>query len=429
MKKKIAIFHPEGNVGSNVNLKSIAKLLINSGYSIDYIHYATESINDLAGNPFFNDIIVPFQLPLSSVGSSWNFCIGIDGGVCDAEKVYRTAQIPFLFLSYEIFFMEEAKTADEKNFIHNMKTAAKSARFAITQDELRAAILQNEYGLTCPILRIPVAGSGIIPHRRSHFLHERCNIPLDKKILLHMGSIASWTMADWLAEHADALPENWVIVFHGRYGIQNPPLPSHKKIFYSCEQAKTPEEFRNIVQSADCCAVLYKATYDSLFTGKNIQEIGLSSTKFSVALQHGIPVINNDTKQMQHIIAKYKCGLSIDTRSKNAFSEFGNFFSEIDTQNCFSAFQKCLDLTIYFPNFLEYIKKNLIKNQIIASPSFGYTQCIHVVEKFPSYLLIKLFLSLLRLLLFRCTNKIKRSYMRTLNSYSRSLQHFFFKKR
>lgn len=406
IKKKIAIFHPEGNIGSNVNIKSIVNLLIDSGYFIDYIHYKTESIHDM-DRLYFNDIIIQDYLPLSSFGSSWNFCIGIDDGVCDAAKIYQYAGIPFLFLSYENFFFDEARTSQEKLLIQRIKSAAKLACAAISQDELRAQSLQKEYGLSCPILKIPVAGTGCIPFEKSFLLHERCCIPTDKKILLHMGSIASWAMADWLAANVDTLPENWVLVFHGRYGISKKLFPHNKKIFYSCTQAKTSDELKQIIQSSDCCSVLYNPTYNTLFTGKNIEEIGLASTKFATALQHGRPVMVNDQKLMKNIILKYNCGIFIDTRSKSSLKDIEIKLNKIQTKNCHEAFYNCLDLKNTFKDLLEIIKKNTIKTPVNYTPPVIPQEVIKNIKKLPSHIVIRLFFSIFLLLFSKFLNKMK----------------------
>lgn len=387
IKNKIAIFHPEGNIGSNVNIKAIVTLLIKHGYTIDYIHYPTDSIHDLHDNPNFTDITMPAQLPLSCFGASWNFCIGVDAGVCDAAKIYESAKIPFIFLSYEIFFLDEAKTYQEKELIFEIKKAAQLACAAISQDEVRANSLQREYELTCPILKIPVAGTECISFEKSNLLHERCRIPADKKILLHMGSLDSWTMADWLASNADSLPEDWVIVFHGRYGIKKDLFPPHSKIFYSRVPARTADELRKIIHSADCCSALYKPTYDSIFTGRNIAEVGLSSTKFSTALQHGIPVLINDSKAMYSIVTKENCGVFIDTSSKVSLQNLKSI-QNLKNGNCYHAFSAYLDLKNTFKHLIDIITHDCKQESIFYTPEIDKEQLSKIIKKLPSRMLL-----------------------------------------
>lgn len=407
IKNKIAIFHPEGNIGSNVNIKAIATLLIKYGYTIDYIHYPTDSVHDLNNISGFSDITIPAQLALSCFGNSWNFCIGIDAGVCDAAKIYKSAKIPFIFLSYEIFFLDEAKTPEDKELILEIKNAAKFACAAISQDEVRANSLQKEYELTCPILNIPVAGTGCIPFKKSFFLYERCNIPTDKKILLHMGSLDSWSMADWLASNADSLPEDWVVVFHGRYGIKKDLFPQHKKIFYSRIQAKTADELREIIHSADCCSVLYKPTYDSIFTGKNIKEIGLASTKFSTALQHGVPVLVNDSKAMYALVKQENCGIFIDTSSKYPFQNIG-LIQKIKYKNCHHTFSKHLDIKNIFKYFMEIIICNSPQEAITYIPEIDKKQALKIIKGLPSYILLSVITSICSLICTKFLKKIKK---------------------
>lgn len=409
IKNKIAIFHPEGNIGSNVNIKAIVTLLITYGYAIDYIHHPTESVHDLHNIADFADITIPAQLPLSCFGSSWNFCIGVDSGVCDAARIYESAKIPFMFLSYEIFFLDEAKSSEEKALILEMKHAAQFACATISQDEVRANSLQKEYGLSCPILKIPVAGTGCIPFEKSNFLHARCRIPADKKILLHMGSLDSWTMADWLASNADSLPENWVIVFHGRYGIKEDLFPQHKKIFYSRIPAKTSDELRKIIQSADCCSVLYKSTYSSIFTGKNIAEIGLSSTKFSTSLQYGVPVLINDSNIMHTLVAKGDCGIFIDINSRDPLN-IVKLSQKINHSNCHLTFSTHLDLKNTFKNFIEIITNNSKQEAPNYIPQIDKNQILKIITKSSSCILLSTIVSISRLLCAKFLIKIKNIF-------------------
>lgn len=406
-RNKIAIFHPEGNIGSNVNIKAIVTLLIKYGYSIDYIHHPTDSVHDLHDISGFADITIPAQLPLSCFGTSWNFCIGIDAGVCNAAKIYKSAKIPFIFLSYEIFFLDEAKTSEEKELILGIKKAAQLACAAISQDEVRANSLQREYELTCPILKIPVAGTGCIPFKKSNLLHERCHIPADKKILLHMGSLDSWTMADWLASNADRLPEDWAVVFHGRYGIKKDLFPQHKKIFYSRIPAKTADELKEIIHSADCCAVLYKPTYKNIFTGRNIAEIGLASTKFSTALQHGIPVLINDSKEMYSLVIKENCGVFIDTNSTYPFQNIKSI-QKVKNQSCYHAFSTYLDIQNTFKDLIKIITDNSAKKAIIYSPEIDKKQILKAIKGLSSIGLVSVIISTCLLICTKFLAKIKK---------------------
>lgn len=407
IKNKIAIFHPEGNIGSNVNIKAIVTLLIKHGYTIDYIHHPTDSVHDLNDTSGFSDITIPAKLALSCFGASWNFCIGIDAGVCDAAKIYKSAKIPFIFLSYEIFFLNEAKTPEDKELILEIKNAAKLACAAISQDEVRANSLQKEYELTCPILNIPVAGTGCIPFKKSNFLHERYHIPTDKKILLHMGSLNSWSMADWLASNADNLPEDWVVVFHGRYGIKKDLFPQHKKIFYSRVPAKTADELREIIHSADCCSVLYKPTYDNIFTGKNIEEIGLASTKFSTALQHGVPVLINNSKAMYTLVTKENCGVFIDTNSRYPFQNIG-LIQKIKYENCHHAFSKYLDIKNIFKYFIEIVICNSTQEAITYIPEIDKKHVLKIIKGLPLNMLLSVITSVCLLICTKFLKKIKK---------------------
>lgn len=356
-RPRIAIVHPEGNAGSNTNMRAIILALLRHGWSVDYIHHATACAHDLHDVPFFSDLELPAGLPLACAGGEWRLMLAVDAGVLDAAAIRQTTGLPFLLLNYENFFLDEARTARERAWVRDIHLAARSACAAITQDSVRAASMADEYGLECELTQIPVAGAGTVERRPSTALHRICGIPEGKKILLHLGSLDSWCMADWLAAHAAELPDDWVLVLHGRYGIEKPPFPEHEKCRFSRVPARTQAELSALVQSAACCAALYSPTYDSLYTGRNIAEIGLSSTKFSLALQHGVPVLVNGSNAMQELVLERRCGIVIDPDAPRPLDAL----ARVDMPaagDCHDAFAACLDFNRHAATLLDLVDRH-----------------------------------------------------------------------
>lgn len=356
LKKRIAVYHPSGNMGDNPNLTAMIQSLLDVGLQLDYIHHPTRSTHSLHDDGRLHDIVIPSPLPLDLPRTRYALVIGIDDGVMNAARIRQDMNVPLVFLSYENFFQTEAGTKQQLVWVRHIQEASRFACFAISQDPLRATSLKEEYGLNCSVLNIPVGGEGVIPYARSSYLREHCGIPPDRKILLHMGSVEPWAMADWLARHAVSLPNPWVLVLHGRYGLSEAdyPVPPHDKLYYSCIQMKENGAFHHLVQSADCCAALYHPCPGSLYTGRNIAEIGLASTKMASALQHGVPVLVNDLPLISDTVRNNGCGWVIDTQSSQPFLCLQkNSLPSPDV--CHNTFQKIFDFTLYKKEFISHI--------------------------------------------------------------------------
>lgn len=372
LKKRIAIYHPSGNMGDNPNLTAMIRSLLDVGLQLDYVHRPTRSVHSLHDDDKFRDIIIPSPFPLDLSRSRYSLVMGVDDGIMDAARIRQDMHMPLVFLSYENFFQAEADTKQQLAWVQHIQEASRSACLAISQDSLRATSLKEEYDLNCPVLSIPVGGEGVIPYARSSYLREHCGIPPDRKILLHMGSVEPWAMADWLARYAVSLPDPWVLVVHGRYGLSEVdyPVPPHEKLYYSHTQVERSEAFHHLVQSADCCVALYRPCPGNLYTGKNIAEIGLASTKMASALQHGVPVLVNNLPLIADTVRNAGCGWVIDTQSSQPFLCLQkNSLPSPDI--CHRAFQKIFDFTLYKKEFVSRIV-NIAHTSANTNPIVSY---------------------------------------------------------
>lgn len=364
MKKRIAIYHPEGNFKNNPNLSAIVKVLLEADYSVDYFSYYSPatSIADLNDN--FRIFIAQRGFPLSVYASSYSLVIGIDEGIIDAAACARMTGSPLGFISYEIFFDAELHNTPQKCIKKRMVEACANIEFAYTQDKIRAKSLSEEYGIPArKIYCMPVAGEHIVPYERSRYLYDLFQIPYEKFILLYMGSISNWAKTAWLIQQADTLPPDWVLVVHGRYGLSDDTINTFTtgtKVFFSREAMETFLDFKRLVQSATCCIALYEPTYENPYCGRNIAEIGMASGKIATSLQHGVPVVINDIGIVSEIVKSEVCGIVIDVKSESPFLNL----IDIDlysSDNCHNAFKKYFDFSNHRETFLRIIKENINK--------------------------------------------------------------------
>jgi len=370
--KRILLIHPEGNISFNPNLNDIVKVLCGNGYEVDIISLKRNhhQIAPCPGARFiFNDVDINKKNCVSDVACipeqlAYDLLIGVDrAGIVDAFVLSQVLNIPYGLISYEIFFESETN----KIFKSIEREACKRIAFAVCQDEVRAALLSKENQITdAKIIRIPVAGKSVRRGMRQQYLHQKLGISLDKKIAFFAGSIDSWTMMDEIIKTVPSWPENWVLVLHERYGktkerVQK--LLNNQKldhVYFSEDSIEQYDGLKDMLFSIDLGIAFYQADNATIYTGKNIEYIGLASGKISTYLQHGVPVITNEIGLFSDYIRDYNLGLVVkevnDVPDKLASMNQVNY-----TDRCYNFFEDKLDLTKTISPFLKVIDSLLTK--------------------------------------------------------------------
>lgn len=189
------------------------------------------------------------------------------------------------------------------------------------QDPLRAEKLAEENMIPVrKIINIPVAGRFVVKGEKHFFLHDELGITHDKHIVLYIGEGSDWTRIKDIVKCAQDWQEDWVLVIHLRYGMNNymeqilKPYKHSKKIFFSLSWVNSCKELTPLIKSADMGIALYQATYTSCYNGDNLKYLGLSSGKIADYLQHGLPVIVNDIGLWSDNIKTYKLGFVTDSK-------------------------------------------------------------------------------------------------------------------
>lgn len=383
----ISIFHPEGNLENNPNLRAIVITLLAAGYSVTYIHNPQQQYKIELNHEHFLSLCIRPEVPLDVICHSTSLTIGVDEGIITASRVALQSKTPLIFISYEIFYDKELHSFGDIQQKQQMIESCSMVSYAITQDAIRAKSLSKEFSIPKEkIFCIPVAGEGCATYTKKFYLYEQCNIPKDKKILLHMGSITPWSMVPWLKNHAEALPDDWVLVIHDRYGKNGEQYPQQKncKMYFSTQPLNF-YNIENLIQSATACAVLYSPQYNNKYTGQNLAEIGFSSGKLSTSLQYGIPVIVNMPDHIK-FIQKYGCGIAIDTNNENPFQQIDTCAS-ISAERCHQAFSQKLDFSLKKEMLLKLLSAAEAVPQIttgtIAQHKTNYQKIVidHIAKK------------------------------------------------
>ena len=370
----LLIIHPEGNIKNNPNLYAFTKILVNEGYNI--VIYSLFRPGIYQGKLFEGarfeyyglDRSENLKTKLRLLRQNFQHIIGIDQGIIEAARMAKVLNVSYSFLSYEIFFDNElAKLKNKTDLKHKSqsKKACREIQFAIVQDEVRKSILAEEYNiLPEKILLMPVAGAGIRPLAKTKYFHEKLNIPTNKKILLYMGWMDELQINRMIG-FASYMTENWVIVVHSRYKYDG-KLPDNfrtDKIYFSLD---TPiENIDNIgilLSGADAGFCSYKASFDSPFTGDNITYIGMSSGKTTTFLQYGVPVVIENMNMWDNIVENEKIGLVLKTQ--HDLDSLDKLTKPEIIQNCFSYFDKHIDIKNYSHKIIQRINTSILKSDI-----------------------------------------------------------------
>jgi hypothetical protein len=105
------------------------------------------------------------------------------------------------------------------------------------------------------------------------------------------------------------------------------------------------------IQSADLGFALYQPTYKTIWEGRNIKHIGLSSGKIATYLQHGVPVATNELGEISNLIRKFGAG-QVFSLNKLFIPENPSAESIVA---CKALFEKHLDLNRFGNSFIEAV--------------------------------------------------------------------------
>lgn len=319
--KRILVVHTDGNTFNNPSLKCIIDLLLEKGFKIDLRYprsYAPMLFINGVRLISFGRIVRRLKSIIFDQICMWRFIflsvyleklflykkydliIGVDRqGLIEASVLNKITATPYIFVSFEIIFESETST----RYKSLERKASKSVALWIVQDEVRAEQLQYENNLH-PENRIllPLASAGV-GELKAERLRDSLGIPGDKKVAIIIGSVSSWAMINQILKTVVDWPDNWVLIVHERYGRTRESLGEalaaiehlqEQKVFISDAATELVDDMGSILAGVSVGLAFYEPNFNSIYTGKNLEYLGLSSGKISTYLRYGVPVILNE---------------------------------------------------------------------------------------------------------------------------------------
>ena len=343
-QRRMALFEPRPNLAENPTLVCLLRAFARSGACVDVLMPVSDrypSLSDVARYPFprrfslwrggirstlrgWWDRSQQMQVDHRFAAGAYDLILGVDSAGLIAGYEYATRyHVPLVYLSFEIFFRDELSRRAEIEEKERECTASQFADLVIIQDQWRARLLATENRLSLDRFEyLPVSPGGSQRAGKSDYLRRRFNLSERRILVLHSGSFVEWTCADELLENVAAWPEEFVLVIHTKYRpgrtdryIQAVRQTKPSNVVLSTDPLP-PEEYEQLVASADIGLVLYKAVPPSRSTQKNIQTIGLSSGKFASYMKCGLPVISVGQQTYAELLEDYAFGENIDSLSE-----------------------------------------------------------------------------------------------------------------
>ena len=335
-QRRIAIFEPYPSFATNPSLVCLSEALTRSGARVDVLMNASNQHlpidSALTRYPFpeclpdksspnrgtlrgWWEHIQRIRVDRMFAAGAYDLVLGVDSaGVIAGYKYARRYGIPLVYLCFEMSFRDELSIDTQIEEKERECIASQFADLVIASDRGRAELLASENGLSLEKFEyLPVSPGGSHRVKGSDYVRRRFNLTERQTVVLHSGSFDSWTYAGELLENVTTWPEGFVLVVHTRY------KPSEADMYVQeMQQAKLPnvvlsteplpqDEHEQLVASADIGLALYKAI-PRRYLQKNLQNIGLSSGKFSLYMKYGLPVISVGQQSYAQLLEEYHFG-------------------------------------------------------------------------------------------------------------------------
>lgn len=413
IKGRIAIFYPWGNLDTVPSLRNAAILLAASGYKVEFhtlrdTCYPQPGFDDtvisvfsdrpavfsvmgiarpkwarfLPGR-FHRFLTIKFYRPMMRrlfiepdfehrhASIPYTAIIGVDPeGLKDASLFAKRLNVPLIYWSVELLFMNEITTKQQKMLKYNEIKLSRKSAFTIIQDKWRAQALIEENGISADkIVLVPNSPLGKAKRSSNSFLHDRLKIDRDRKIVLCAGTITGWAMSKELVQSAQTWPHEFVLVMHSRknaYGLLYEAY--HEAVFNSADPLNVVFSFEpvhanqllDLVSSADIGVAFYSPLLldGSEKLQKNLKIMGFSSGKLSTYLKCGLPIVTNAENGFRSLIESYNCGVFVThpSETKDALQEIMAHYSDFSSNVC-RCFNEKLEFEAHFNHVIEKLKE------------------------------------------------------------------------
>lgn len=411
---RIAIFYPWGNLDTVPSLRNAAILLTIYNYKVEFYtlqdHCYPQPIFDDPGISVFSGtpamfsekgvvrprcarflpgrvhrfLTTQFYRPVMrrfSIGPDferrhasipYTAIIGVDPeGLTDASLFAKRLDVPLIYWSLELLFMDEITTKQQKMLKYNEIVLSRKSAFTIIQDKWRAQALIEENGISADkIVLVPNSPLGKAKRSSNSFLHDRLKIDRDRKIVLCAGTITGWAMSKEVVEAARTWPHEFVLVMHSRRSAYGPLYGEyHEAVFHSADPSNVVFSFEpvhanqlpDLVGSADIGVAFYSPSLLPNGTEKlqkNLEIMGFSSGKLATYLKCGLPIVTNAENGFRSLIESYNCGVWVThpSETKDALQKIMAHYNNFSFNAC-RCFNEKLEFEAHFDQVIERIRE------------------------------------------------------------------------
>lgn len=215
--------------------------------------------------------------------------------------VLKRRDIRCSYISYEILFSDEIIFEREKKLKDYDLAYLRLCKEALIQDDVRGRMFCKEVSFElenlffAPVSPLQYLGRSEI----KNVVRKRFGLPLDKKILVYSGSLSSYAKYDWWIKIAESLPGNYVFLFtcYDSKQLRDQNLVRIAKILVNkgntsfLSKELPVSDYLQLMRACDVGIAFFRPIYTHWMNGRNIQQMGLSSGKFSTYVSCGLPVI------------------------------------------------------------------------------------------------------------------------------------------
>jgi len=344
--KTIAIVTPKIDTFSNPTLTLIIEKLIEENYKILFFGFEQLFIpRELKAKMDFYTLPFNFyksKKDLNALIKNMNQCyelykllkienrvkalICVDPmGLVIAGRIQRLVNLKIIYASFEIFFEDEFYIQKKKILKVLERKYSQKVDSVIIQDPAREKLLRevNDFNPKTKFLRIPVSPKRLKVNENNLNLHESQNIPEDKTIVVYSGTLLGWSgVSDLLDIFKEKWNKKFWLLLHSHHSLDDKNeiklkidelIKSKQQISFHDYAFYNFEDYAKFLLKCDIGIATYFPNSVDIFAGKNLQEIGLSSGKFSSYMMLEKPTVTTSNPIYKQLNEKYNFGEVINT--------------------------------------------------------------------------------------------------------------------
>lgn len=289
-------------------------------------------------------------------------------GLVVAGRIKKLINIRIIYASFEIFFEDEFFVQRKKILKKLESDYSAKADLVVIQDSKREKLLRdvNNFSQSSKFMHIPVAPRLFKPDGDKIGFRKQFGIPSDKKIAVYSGSLQNWS---GVKEIIELFPHKWNndfwLMIHSHHKVEESSavrqaiqslssadcqFTLHNEPFY---------EYKDYLDFLSCCDVGFATYFPNpldIFAGRNIQEIGLSSGKFSTYMMLGMPAVTTRHSTYEELNAEYNFGSIIRTQDDipDALQKISDDFENMRA-DCYRLYEEVLDPADKIKALVDYI--------------------------------------------------------------------------